>query len=274
MSESNQSSRVSGIKVALAVVPALLIVSICVALYLGANADKEESKPYEGEVTVEEMTGYLANLKEVIGERKIDTEEGQLAYRQLRAMILGALGPQNLGYETSLSQLDSANGLLWPTIRVEAGNRGADEVVVLAVPQAGNGTGVAFALGFAEYLASQTTLAEVRIVFYPPFVSGDFADWIWKRCGDESRELRGVVKVSGGDPGGRFTVFAGPGEAMILRELKESKLWDERLSLATKPTEEFEVRLVEEGSFSKTEQARLLIRLFPVMKNFLDRLAR
>ena len=45
----SEASKISGIKVTLAVIPALLIVSVCVALYLGANADQEDGEPLEGE---------------------------------------------------------------------------------------------------------------------------------------------------------------------------------------------------------------------------------
>ena len=61
-----EPSKISGIKIALAVIPALLIVSICVALYLGANADQEEAKPLEGDITVPEMSDYLLKLNNLI----------------------------------------------------------------------------------------------------------------------------------------------------------------------------------------------------------------
>ena len=42
MSETKEPSKVSGIKITLAVIPALLIVSIIIALYLGANEEQEK----------------------------------------------------------------------------------------------------------------------------------------------------------------------------------------------------------------------------------------
>ena len=92
-----EPSKISGIKIALAVIPALLIVSICVALYLGANADQEEAKPLEGDITVPEMSDYLLKLNNLIGEREIGTEAGQKAFRRLNAMTAGTLGSENLG---------------------------------------------------------------------------------------------------------------------------------------------------------------------------------
>ncbi|MGB0328135.1 MAG: hypothetical protein ACPGJR_11405 [Akkermansiaceae bacterium] len=274
MSEKPEKSKVSGIKVTLAVVPALLVVSIIVALYLGANADKEESQPFEGEVTTQEMSGYLKNVNEVIGERRIDTEEGQACFRQLRAMIKGALGPQNLGYEVLQTQLDTANGLLWPTLWITAGNRESKEVVVMAIPQIGSGTPAALGFGLAEYLAGMSTVAGIRIVFYPPLQEGDFEEWIWKRCGREGESLKGILRVSGGDPMDRVTILAGPARSPLLQGIKDSKLWRGGLLLAPNPSQEIEVKLIEQGGISREEHAGRLIQLFPLMKTLLDRMAR
>jgi hypothetical protein len=274
MSDSSEKSKVSGIKVTLAVVPALLIVSIIVALYLGANADKEESQPYEGEVTVKEMSDYLRNLNEVIGERQIDTEEGQAAFRQVRAMVMGALGQQNLGYQVLQTQLDTANGLLWPTLWVTAGSREEKEVVVVAIPQTGSGTPAALGFALAEYLAGMTTEAGVRIVFHAPLEEGDFDEWIWKRCGQEGETLKGVIRVLGGDPKDRVTVLAGPEGENVLQEIRESKLWSEGLSLDVEAAQGIEVRLIEQGLSTRQEHAGRLIQLLPLMKTLADRVAR
>jgi hypothetical protein len=275
MNEPIHASKISGIKIALAAVPALLIVSVCVALYLGANADKEESRPLEGEVTVEEMAGYLEKLNGLIGERRIDTEEGQRAFRQINAMTMGSLGPANLGYEIFQSQSDSANGLLWPTIWITAGDKESDEIVVVAVPQAESGTGPAFAFGFAEYLASLESEIAIRLVFYPPLVEGDFREWIWERCGSEGEDMRALVKVSGGDSGGQSTSWQGPGGAEgVLGQLAESKLWGGGMRLVPEPGPFFEVGLVEQGNLSRPGHAKQLIELMPVLKELLDRLAR
>lgn len=273
MNQPVQASRVSAIKIALAVIPALLIVSVCVALYLGATADQEESQPVEGEVTVEEMSGYLEKLTGVIGPRRIDTEEGQRAFRQINAMTMGALGPQNLGYEIFKSQKDSANGLLWPTIWIEAGERESDEVVVVAIPLAESGSGPAFGYGFAEYLASLQTDCEVRLVFYPPLVDEAFADWIWARVGREGEKLLGVVKVTGGDPRDRATRFRGPGTG-VLADLENSKLWGEDMIIDGETRPIYEVLLVEQGKISRSRHARRLIETFPVVKDLVDRLGR
>jgi hypothetical protein len=143
-----EPSKISGIKITLAVIPALLIVSICVALYLGANADQEEAKPLEGDITVPEMSDYLLKLNNLIGEREIGTEAGQKAFRRLNAMTAGTLGSENLGYEIFRNQIDSVNGLLWSTIWIKAGDRESREPVVLAIPQASRGSGPAFRIWF------------------------------------------------------------------------------------------------------------------------------
>ena len=67
----------------------LLIVSICIALYLGATEERQKSKPIEGQATVKEMADYLKKLNTQIGKRDIETPEGQKALRQTASMIEG-----------------------------------------------------------------------------------------------------------------------------------------------------------------------------------------
>lgn len=272
MTDEVQKSGNSAIKVALAAIPALLIVSVCIALYLGATADREDSKPYEGEVTVDEVSGYLRNLNVVIGERRIDTESGQRAFRQVNAMTMGALGPENLGYEIFRNQKDAANGLLWPTIWVDAGKRDAGEVVVVAIPQAESGTGLAFAFALAEYLASFETVFGVRIVFYPPLVEGDLKEWLWERCGRKEETLRGLVRVTGGDPEVVTTVFRGPGGAKgLLGDLSQSKLWNDQMEIEKEGHPDFEVFLIDQAGLAREKHALQLIQLLPAFKDLVER---
>lgn len=273
MTQVTKPSKTSGIKIALAVIPALLIVSVCVALYLGAKADQEESEPVQGDVTVPEMADYLFKLNRLIGERTLDTEAGQLAFREYRAMALGTLGPENLGYEIFRTQKDSANGLLWPTIWVNAGDRDSEEPVVLAIPQAESGTAAAFAFGFAEYLTSHETSTGVRVVFYPPLVDGDLAAWVWQRCGQEGETMKGFIKVTGGFGQDRETRFCVPDRLRpLLQEVSSSKIWGDEMLLDGEPHPFFEVRLVEGDRLSRPDHAGKLIRVMPVVKDLLERL--
>ncbi|MEN8774324.1 MAG: hypothetical protein ABF379_08695 [Akkermansiaceae bacterium] len=273
MTETPQASKISGIKITLAVVPALLIVSVCIALYLGATADQEESKPFEGEITVPEMSNYLLKLNSLIGEREIGTEIGQKAFRQLNAMTAGTLGSENLGYEVHRSQIDSANGLLWSTIWIKAGDRDSRKPVVVAIPQASRGSGPAFGFGFAEYLTSHQTEVGVRIVFYPPLVEGDLDDWIWERCGGEGESMKGFVMVTGDEDSHRSPRFLVPDSLEeTIDELSRSEIWSDDSKVETGDHPVLEVRLGDDSLFSREEHSQRLIRMMPVIKELVESL--
>ena len=101
MNDSNEetevNTRTSFIKIAIVVVPALLIVSIFVALYLGATEEQEKRGPLEGDITVSEMADYLNKYETFIGPREIGSEDGERAMRQALAITMGTLGQENLG---------------------------------------------------------------------------------------------------------------------------------------------------------------------------------
>ncbi len=266
-------TRNSAIKIAIAVIPALLIFSICIALWLGANADQEESEPIVGEVTVAELEDYLKKVQTMIGEREVQTEDGQHALRQVAAMTLGSLGPENLGYEIFKSQTDSASGLLWPTIWIKAGDRESKNPVVVAVPQAEKGTGVAFAYGFAEYLTSHTTKIGVRIVFYPPLYDDDLPAWIWARCGTNDETMAGFLKVCEGVGELEVAEIYAPEEKRnLVAELAGQKGWEGNVKVADEASEFLEVRLAEGSRSSRSEQAQRIIRMMPLVKDLVERL--
>ncbi len=273
MTDTPEVSKVSGIKVALAVIPALLIFSIVIALYLGANADQEESEPREGDVTVSEMSDYLLKLNNLIGERDIGTVAGQKAFRQLNAMTTGTLGPENLGYEVYRTQIDSANDLLWSTIWIKAGDRDVKDPVVVAIPQASRGSGPAFGFGFAEYLTSHQTTAGVRIVFYPPLVNGGLDNWIWERCGEEGHTMKGFVKVTGDDEPNRSPRFLVPEPLKAkVESLGSSEIWNDDAKIEVGDHAVLEVRLGDDTLFSREEHSQRLIRMMPVIKELVESL--
>jgi len=274
MTSSSEPTRNSAIKIAIVVIPALLILSICIALYLGANAEQEEERPIVGEVTVPEMTDYLRKMQSLIGERDLQSEAGQKALRQLAATTMGSLGPENLGYEILKTQKDAAQGLLWPTIWVNAGDRESTSPVVLAIPQDGSGTGVAFAYGFAEYLTSHQTKVGVRIVFYPPLHDEDLPAWVWERCSEKGEKLTAFVKVAGGGNEVDLAELKSPAEDQsLLKELTEQKGWDGNVKIREGDAPFWEVMLAERHRGSRSEQAQRLIRMMPLVKDLVEQLA-
>ncbi|MFT6181529.1 MAG: hypothetical protein ACI8UZ_001077 [Akkermansiaceae bacterium] len=273
MTTTPEPTRTSAIKIAIAVIPALLILSICIALYLGATAEEEESEPLIGEVTVPEMADYLKKLDTMISERDVTTESGQRALRQVAAMSLGTLGPENLGYEIFKTQIDSASGLLWPTIWINAGDRESKNPVVIALPQDGAGTAVAFAYGFAEYLTSHETKKGVRLVLYPPLAEGDLKEWIWERCGGEGEEMAGFLAITEGNEDTLMSGFSFPEEKRAFAEsMTDAGFPDQELVSSLSRYPELRIELVGKKRLSHEGHAQKLIRLMPFVKDLVESL--
>ncbi len=271
MSETVQKSRVSGVKIAIAAIPGLLIVAVIVALWLGVrNSGEEVRPPMQGEVTVEEMVDYLVKVENLVGERSIRTEEGRKGMKAVGAMTESLLGPLNLGYQVESSQLDSEGGLLWKTLTVTAGNEELEEVVVVAMPLAGSASALVFGYGFAEYLTSHRPEVGVRMVFYPPLESGSFGSWIWERSKKEGEVLKGVVRVLGGGPEGHFAAVDGVSEGLL--EILKRKEWDGKVQVGEREGGVVEVRVLDDRGVSRERRAGRLMRVMPLVKDFVERL--
>lgn len=199
-----------------AAVPALLILSICIALALAVrdHHKPEETKLIAGEITVDEMVDYLNKLTRWIGPRDLTTEEGQKALRSTVAMAEGTLGPSNIGYATS-QVTDSAQGFLWRTVWLDAGPEEAKNVVVVQAPYGGTGEEVAFALGYAEFLTKKTLSYKVRLVFTPPLAGAGELSWVEKRVMSDEETLVGLVQLQAGEAAPEL------GELVVSAELKE-----------------------------------------------------
>jgi hypothetical protein len=240
----------------------LLIVSICIALYLGATEERQESKPIKGQATVQEVADYLKKLNGQIGNADLKTPGGQLALRQTAAMIEGTLGPLNLGYEVSRSSDERAEGLLWTTLWIDAGDVENREVTLLAIPYGEGGTPVAFGLGLAEYLVLAKPKQRVRIVFYPPV----FQQSLWERVEGDSEELVGQIDLLGGAGHNTWGNLYLP-EAM--RKVIQDPTWEKNLNVLD-PKEGVLVELSEKGPMKTQQQADRLLRMMPVVKALLD----
>lgn len=271
MTDQPKPTRVSGIKVAIAVIPALLILSICIALYLGANADQEEAEPLKGEVSIAEMADYLRKLNVLIGPRVISTKSGQQEFRKINAMTIGTLGPENLGYEVLRRQSDAAFGLLWTTTWIEAGDRESDEPVVVAIPLAESGTCVAFGYGLAEYLTSHQATVAVRIVFYPPLVGPDLKSWIWERVGKKGETLAGFISLGAGRSGVGHAALRVPREDLsAIQEVTLRNRLDDQVVVSESQESSIEVSLIENEDESREVLAQRLLRILPLVKDLIE----
>ncbi|MEN8693936.1 MAG: hypothetical protein ACN4GG_02545 [Akkermansiaceae bacterium] len=233
----------------------LLIFSVIIALYLGATEEVQESAPIEGQVTVEEMQDYLAKMNRVIGVRDLTTKSGRLALKQTASMIDGTLGSMNLGYEVSRSANQRAEGLLWKTLWIDAGNSMSNEVVLLVIPYGESGTSLAFALGFAEYLVGMSFDKKVRLAFTPPVREIPLEERV---MGEGETLLRKInLRGEGGSP---FWAEISQGELadQLLRDP-----WKERFKVNQE--DEMTIRLGERHLLSSRGHAAQLLKMFPVV---------
>ena len=261
----------SGIKITLAVVPALLILSIIIALYLGANEEQEKQKPREGEVTVPELADFLEKLNHRIVERSFGSERGVRGLKQTWSMIQGTLEPPNLGYEVFKKVEDTAAERLWPTLWVNVGEAEAKAINIVAVPYGISGTPVAFSLGLAEYYTMHKSKKGIRIVFYPPLLEGDLKNWIWERVGQKEESLESLVILKGGgSPLNWADIKPTEESADILSQLVSKKGWAGSFELTEERAEVIHVALGEQGKSPIVNHAERLIRMMPVMKALLE----
>lgn len=272
--EPIQPSKNSVIKIGIAVIPAILILSICIALYLGANEDPEPNNPIEGEVTVSELEDYLNKLNGGIQERGFFSDAGIKGLRQTASMVKGSLGPENLGYRIHSNQADSEQGLLWDTIWIDIGEIGDDLPLLIALPYGEGGTPVAFALGFAEYLTSHPLTSPLRIVFYPPIPTDDeLKQWVEERS-SVGQPAAGFLIVRGGGPGNLWASISSPrSQAGLISGLLGKKGWEGNAILEEIPSPHLAIKLGEQGDVSGEAHAQRLLRVMPLLKNLLDELA-
>ncbi|YCM45427.1 hypothetical protein V2O64_05265 [Verrucomicrobiaceae bacterium 227] len=274
MMETVEPTKTSAIKIGIVVIPAILILSICIALYLGANEEEEPNRPVEGEVTIPELADYLMKLNRGIVARDFLTEEGVQGLRGTAAMVQGTLGPLNLGYRIHLNQADSEKGLLWETVWIDVGEVEGEAPVVLAIPYGESGTPVAFALGFAEYLTAHSLQVPLRIVFYPPLPGeGELKSWVEKRSG-AGQLSRGFLVVRGGGPEGLWASISAPeSDGAMLSGLLSKKGWEGNVVLDEEKVSQIALKLGERGRGSNEAHAQRLIRVMPLLQSLLDELA-
>ncbi len=254
----------------------LLVVSICIALYLGANEEIEERPPAAGEVTISEMDDYLHKLTHLVGPRDLTTSSGQDALRSVAAMIDGTLGSSNTGFKI-FKKVDPAVDLLWQTLWIEAGNQDAKKVVMVSIPYGNEGHEVAFALGFGEYLTKHRPNYKLKLVFYPPLPEVNRA-WLVERTISKRETLAGSISIKFSKAAPRWATLSLLGQEdralrndTIFRDLSHRQ-WLENLTPLTSPTQEHDAEFtlhLDPTSPRDGTPARFL-RMLPVVKLVAD----
>jgi len=279
MSEKNEEKPVRKFGIILSIIPLFLIVSVCVALYLGANEETPEQVPVEGEVTLSEMQDYLNKLTHLVGKRDLESKEGQQGLRSVSAMIDGTLSPANIGYEI-FQKNDPAEGLLWRTLWVEIGPKDDDKASVLLIPYGKSGAEVAFSLGLAEYFTKHKPQGKLKLVFYPP-VPGFTSQSLASKVLSEGEDVKSVVHLSaksGGLEWANVSILSSGNERSRIQDLLEKHSWGKAVNLDDSraafplPGGDFSISLTfNEGDDSKS-RAEKFLRMLPVVKILIDQI--
>ncbi|MGE9268504.1 MAG: hypothetical protein ACQKBY_10435 [Verrucomicrobiales bacterium] len=247
-------------------VPAFLLVSVAVSMWIYIQKPGEEKiGPLEGVVLLEEVADDLHKLSEYVGKPGLEDEAGRSALRSVTAMVDGALGPENLGYEVHRTRGIGREGLLWPTLWLEVGGSEQGKAQdVMAVPQDDEGSAVAFAMALAKHLAGRLSGGRVVLVFYPPVFSeedlraelaervgaADGARFLFLRSGEEKGA---VLEVPAGEESVKVESWRKAGVALSEREGGFTSLRLPRL---------------DDGDYRS--QAGRLIALLPVVAEYLE----
>jgi len=268
--ESPEPTKLSKIKIGIAAIPALLIVSICLALYFGAQNEEVQDRPIEGEVTISELVDYLKKLETMIGPRGFANESELKALRQCASMIKGSLGPENLGYRIYQSQGEPQSGYLWETLWVNIGDVEGSDPVIVAIPYGEGGVEVAFGLGLAEYYTSNPSTKALQIVFYPPLIQGAPANWIRQRILNEGGDSGFIHIQSGGLEGKWATIRSTEQHALLVEELVSRKGWSQGFVLDGKRETQNLICLSGRPAGGRNEQAQILLRVMPFLRSLAE----
>ena len=157
--------------------PAWLLLSGGVALWLGLRAnrerEREEQSRFAREVSGVSVVDDVRKLVEVVGRRDTTDETGWRGLDRAALMIEGTLGPGNAGYVVTKVPGPETKGRSWPMLEVQAGGRGKPAVWVVAAYDTrgggveANATGVAAVMATAKALAGAKLGRETRMVFVP-----------------------------------------------------------------------------------------------------------
>ena len=253
----------------------LLVVSICIALYLGANEEIEIRPPAEGEVVLSEMEDYLNKLTLQVPPRNLKTKNGQQALRSVAAMIDGTLGPSNIGFPIE-QKTDAAEDLLWRTIWIEAGNLKSKKVVLLSIPYGESGHTVAFALGFGEYLTKHKPDYQLKLVFSPPLEPIN-STWLRNHIVEKEESLAGIIHLHTLSGDAKWATVRVAEDSNLGNKVKKSMAdlkWNNNLNF--QPTEsptEIQIGLHLDDRSPQEGTAQRFLRMIPVVKKIADLMA-
>lgn len=167
-------------KCLLVVIPSWLLISGGVGLYLHFQSQKkaQEETPhaYRKNINARSIADDYQKITEVIKARHHQSEQGIQGLKRMAAMIEGALGPSNIGYEVHSIPGVEVAGQTLPLISVDVMKKHTPEETWLLIPYdsdptlprgAETASSVAVGLALAQQMIGQTWKKNCRFLFFP-----------------------------------------------------------------------------------------------------------
>lgn len=168
----------AGFKVAIAVFPLLLVISVIGAVWFHWRSGEEELVDprlamHAGPQDQRELAEHMEKLTLYVQSRGWESEEGRRGLRQTIAYIGGTLSPQNYGFRVERSNALSYLGELWPILWVDVEKGNPESWVLVEVSYDGDPADVALALAAIDRLRTASLDRGVRFLFVPRHAPGE-----------------------------------------------------------------------------------------------------
>jgi|GEM_PF-1430078 len=228
MSEGEEKEKgMSGVKIALVVLPLCLVLSTAGAVWYHWHKETEEvadpglAMMGEG-IDLKEVEDSLKKL-EWLGDANWETEEGRKRMRGVLSFVEGTLSPQNYGFVVHKGAEVSYEGELWPMVWVDVvGGEKKDEVVVVAAAYDGDEASLVGLMTAARDLRDLEGSRTIRFLVYQGALAreGAVRDRPFVKNGEELvrvLELKGMggdgpvtLEVTGAEVAGLEDAFGHP----------------------------------------------------------------
>ena len=162
-----------GWKVAMVGIPAFLLLSTGVALWIWWKKSQDDSVDPRLALAsvaaeVEELEDTVYKLSRILGSRGWGSPEARRNMKRTLALIEGTLSPQNYGFAVKQGKSLAYEGDQWPTVWVDlVGDKAPSRVLLACAPYDGGDAAIAVVLAVARDLRDENFGPTVRFVFYP-----------------------------------------------------------------------------------------------------------
>jgi hypothetical protein len=181
-----KKTRWNWVKILIVAVPVWLLVSGGVGLWLHFHYQEKERQEqphaYRKDINAASLVDDFTKITEQIGPRHTQTEEARTGLHRMAAMIDGALGTSNIGYEVQrIAAVGSGDGKA-PLFLMDVLRRTTSEEIWLVVPYdstpemsrgSASASAVAVSFAVAQSLIGQPLDRNVRILYVPSAYSDE-----------------------------------------------------------------------------------------------------